>query len=316
MLEGLMKAIMVCLISLLLALPAGSAPRSLRSVDIYTVAETTEFIVEIDGCPYLSFPGARVWALREDDGYCPMPVDEVERALDAVEFPLEDLGIKLVIMPVPRRLVGTSSAEGRVVFLSPGRIPYPVEHVHYTLAHEVGHVVQHVLMPESREDLWREYRLLRGLEDIEHWPETHAYRLREIFAEDFRVLFGGPVAACGGSVENPDIIPPAEVEGLRDFMLSLVGRVPAAPVLNAYPNPFRDGLALSPGEEGWSDGARIILCDVRGRVVGRLDPPGGSETLLWDGRGLEGERVGPGVYFALVIDGRARPVCKVIKTSR
>ena len=48
-------------------------------------------------------------------------------------------------------------------------------------------------------------------------------RPHEIFAEDFRALFGGPTANYSGTIENPGLVHPGAVPGLAAFFLNLTG---------------------------------------------------------------------------------------------
>jgi hypothetical protein len=222
----------------------------------------------------------------------------------------------MLILPLPRDLVPESSAEGRVVFLSPGRVSYPEQHVHYIVAHEIGHVVQHLLMPESRRDLWKRYGTLRGLDfEFDDGSTPHAWRPTEVFAEDFRVLFGGESARCGGNVENHDIVPPEEVLGLREFMLSLPGEWDGRVRLSAFPNPFEAGVvfqAFDLGDE--NNTVEVEVFDIQGRAVTNLRASAkGTCLVVWDGTDREGRAAAPGVYFAVVRCGRDSVVRKLIK---
>jgi hypothetical protein len=203
-----------------------------------------------------------------------------------------------------------------VIFLSPGRVGYPEQHVHYIVAHEVGHVVQHLLMPDSRDDLWARYAALRGL-DLKDAAShaSHASRPAEVFAEDFRVLFGGEMARCGGNVENHDLEAPEEVSGLRDFMLSLVGEWEGRIRVSAYPNPFTSEVvfeAFTLSDRGKP--LEVTVFDARGREIRSLGrPQGGSVFLVWDGRDEGRRQVAPGVYFAHIVVGEDSRIQKLIR---
>ena len=74
----------------------------------------------------------------------------------------------------------------------------------------------------------------------------HAYRPQEIFAEDFRVLFGGAAAYFGGSIENTEHpASPKSVAGWRasSFAWRVTPLASRAPRIAAtsYPNPFNPG---------------------------------------------------------------------------
>ncbi len=269
------------------------------------------------GVTYISLPGTWRWPLTGSaEDYCAMPAARVEEAIRAIEYPIRDLEIQVVILPVPRRHFSESSAEGRVVFLSPGRVEYPDQHIHYIVAHEIGHVVQHLLMPESRMDLWERFAALRGL-DLEDRGTSidHACRPAEIFAEDFRVLFGGELARCGGNVENHDLEEPEGIQGLKEFMLSLVGEWETRVRISAYPNPFSSDIVFETFSLGGENRPlEVSVFDALGRKLRDLaPPPGGSVYVVWDGRDEGGRIVAPGVYFAYIWAGEHLRIRKLIK---
>jgi hypothetical protein len=290
-------------------------------ITVFSPEEVATMCVREGGSTYLEIPGARRYAIDLDQAglYCPMPLAEVMDALAQIDYPLSGLEGQVVILPAPRQGFAESSAEGSVVFLSPGRIGYPTAHVHYTVAHEVGHLVHHALLPGLGDPGWRQYADLRDLDlGAAQSARDHASRLHEMFAEDFRSLFGGGLAQCGSSIENHDLAMPQTVAGLREFFLSLPetwwGRVR----LFVAPNPFRDFLAIkafSLSQEGAAlTGAAIYT--VEGRMVAALRPAGSAAVpeLVWNGRDANGCPAPPGVYFASIQDGSKTIVLKVIKT--
>jgi hypothetical protein len=247
-----------------------------------------------------------------------MPVDEVVRAIGSVTYAADAMKADVLILAWPRRDLPESSAEGTAIFLTPGRIDYPTPHVHYTVAHELGHVVHNALMPDSREDLWAKYAGLRGIDLASAGRAGHASRMHEIFAEDFRALFGGAMAQCGSGVENHELVPPDEVAGLREFFLSLPDVWKNTVRVYAGPNPFKGNLTVgvfSLGADTRID--RVTVYDVEGKLVASLAPSGRSACeVTWDGRCSSGALAGPGAYFA-VIDcaSKAQPV-KVLRLPR
>jgi hypothetical protein len=285
-------------------------------VAVYSGTEVDRFIVVQAGGTYIAFPGARPWALCETGGpYSPMPWQEVAEALGKISYPFEKTEASVVILPVPRREVLESSAEGGVVFLSPGSRDWPREHVHYTVAHEMGHVLHNALMPDSRLDLWREYAALRGLDfEAARAAQDHAYRLHEIFAEDFRVLFGSELARCGSGVENHDLSTPDAVPGLREFFLALPDRADAGVAINASPNPFSTYLVITARSADRALGIdEVVIYDVRGRAITALKPAETGGEVTWDGRSDDGRLAAPGLYFLAL---RAGSVVQVRKIAR
>jgi hypothetical protein len=288
---------------LALALPV-RAFEQVGGITVYSAGEVADYTLTDGGRTYLDFPGARRYELRSGQSqWFPMPVEEVVAALEQIDFPVRDLNIDIIILHVPRVDQVESSAEGSVVFLTPGRVTYPTEHVHYTVVHEIGHAVHSALMPNSGHGLWLRYAALRGFEMNAGGPDIpHAWRPHEIFAEDFRALFGGLMARFGGRVENHDLLPPDEVEGLREFLLSVTAFGEASAGVTVLPNPSTGKVVLrAPDRESPGCLEDVRVFDVRGRLIRDLGPAVGASEIAWDGRDASGSAVAPGAY---VITGR------------
>lgn len=311
----------ILLLELMLAAsnPLRAEVLTVGNVRIHTVTDIETYCRQSGGETYLCFPGTCDWKLS--DGAAaeshPMQLEVVAEAVRGVDYPMDGIDMDILILPVPRQDLPNSSAEGRVVFLSPGRVEYPVDHVHYTVVHEIGHVIHHALMPGSRRDLWQAYAELRGLPSAEAVPGAgHSSRISEIFAEDFRVLFGGSRARCGGEVENHDLTSPENVDGLREFMLSLPGEWEGRSAVTASPNPFQTSIVLrafSPDQPVMFEALEVY--DVRGRMLRRFTPVSGTQEILWDGRDAAGSPVAPGMYVLSVRAGSSRHRYKVVKVS-
>ena len=91
-----------------------------------------------------------------------------------------------------------------------------------TLAvHELGHNVDFQLMTPK---LWKEYKEIRGITDAKVYnnnrPESKM-RPQEIFAEDFRLLFGGADAKVKAH-QNTDLYNPQDSEELKAFFEKLI----------------------------------------------------------------------------------------------
>jgi hypothetical protein len=315
------KGFISCLcLMLLTATSADGDQLRTGNIRIYSGSSLKVFCSQRGNDTYISFPGVPSWALLNDGkDYHAMPVEEVAEAVGSVEFPIEPIEMHILILPVPRRDLAESSAEGIVVFLSPGRVPYQNEHIHYTVTHEIGHIVQHVLMPDWRQDLWQRYAAFRQVgHSGQSAGDGHASRLHEIFAEDFRALFGGELARCGGRVENHDITPPDEVKGLREFFLSLIDEWNGLVRICAYPNHFRENVVLA--ARSLDTDVRMFetrIFDVKGRLVLAIRPdwPDGNQ-VIWDGRDRHGQSVAPGLYFASVLTDSGQRIHKIIRASR
>ena len=231
---------------------------------------------------------------------------EVRAALAAVHYPLDGVAADVFILPYPRRTGLTSAAGPGLILLSPGVYPVPREQQHAEFDHELGHVVHYARLPDSDVALWDRYRALRGITAFGIYSAqslAHADRPHEIFAEDFRALFGGALANSNGNIENASLTPPAQVEGLADFMFSLSG-VPLTVTLGAHPNPARGAVVFS--RKG-SAAVALDLFDLAGRRLATVAPEVGAgwQRWSWDGRVESGRRAGPGVVFARVRDGSA-----------
>ncbi len=238
-----------------------------------------------------------------DGSFHPYDETEVRAALEQVRFPLAGLRAEIYLLPFPRRGALDSGAGPGLILLSPGVVPLSAERQHAEFIHELGHVVQYQWMPDG--DLrWTDYRRHRGLEDGARYSARaiHADRPHEIFAEDFRALFGGALANYSGSIENPGLPHPARVPGLDAFLRGLPeGGLRAAGLVTSA-NPARGPVSFSIA--GGSTDA-LDLYDVGGRRIATLAPQaaGGQTLWHWDGRDGAGRRVARGIVLARVRGG-------------
>jgi hypothetical protein len=235
-----------------------------------------------------------------DGAFHAFDAGEVRSALAALSYPLAGLSADIFILPYPRRAGLESAAGPGLILLSPGVRALSPEHQHAELAHEIGHVVHQARMPDGDLELWSRYRALRGIEDAATFSaaSAHAFRPHEIFAEDFRALFGDALANYNGGVENPSIVHPTQVPGLSAFLLELTGAA-AAPALRAFPNPTRGPVSFTVAPATEAD-APIDLYDLAGRRVATVHPTraAGRSSWWWDGRDAQGRAVAPGPLFA------------------
>lgn len=241
--------------------------------------------------PRISNPG--------DGSFHPFEVAEVEAALGEVSFPIRSVRADVFVLPFPRRNGLESAAGPQLILLSPGVRPLSREQQHAEFVHELGHVVQYALLPDSDATRWSAYRRMRGIADESRYSAAgvHADRPHEIFAEDFRALFGGAPATYSGSIENPTIDPPTSISGLRDFLLELSDRpVVELERLVARPNPARGPIRFSMTR---GETVPFDLYDVAGRVVATLEPisAGNGVQWIWNGADRRGGRALPGVLF-------------------
>lgn len=255
---------------------------------------------------------------RGDGGFHPADPAVVLRALEEIprEF-LDPLRVQIFILPYPRSGRLSSSADGIAIYLSPGVRAYEPSQVAFLVTHEIGHCVHRYFMPDSDVAAWERWAALRGVSDASrfHADAGHADRPHEIFAEDFRVLFGGAESRVDGGIENADIAAPQAVPGLLSFYQDLAGIHPAALVsaIRLGPNPVRPGqtLVLRMPDTTVST-VEGTLVDISGRVVTRLSfsPSGtGAWTTVLGSQSESGEAVASGAYWLrLGGDAAARPV--------
>ena len=303
-------------------LQAGSASAGLV---IHDTRETLRDFCATDaeGRMWLTVPGGARYELvtstRDpaignpgDGAFHPFEAGEVRATLAALSFPLGGVHADVFLLPYPRRGGVESAAGAGLILLSPGVRPLSRGQQHSEFVHELGHVVHRALLPDSDAVAWDAYRAMRGIADARVFAPgaAHANRPHEIFAEDFRALFGDALANYSGSIENPAIPRPSEVTGLREFMLALAG-APVAVAAAAQPNPARGAVQFS--RRG---GAAVALdvFDTQGRRVTSLDPAttGADVRWTWDGRDAQGRPAGAGVFYALPRDA-AGPAIRVTR---
>jgi hypothetical protein len=221
-----------------------------------------------------------------------------------VSFPLESVDADIFLLPYPRRDALESGAGHGVILLSPGVMPLSAEKQCAELVHELGHVVQYQYLPDG-DPRWSEYRLRRGIVDGAVYSSSamHADRPHEIFAEDFRALFGGGMANYSGSIENSGIEYPTLVGGLADFMLELPGASGAARLTLRGANPARGAVNFA---LAGSQAVSLDLFDVTGRRIATLLPAISGAEVRWSWNGLDanGRRVPASILLARARDGR------------
>ncbi len=113
---------------------------------------------------------------------------------------------------------------------------------------------------------------------------------REIYYREYV----DPANGTGGGGEHPPPMP--------------------ALALGASPNPFRGETRLSLSLPDARE-ASVTLYGIDGRRVRALFRGalgGGVHSFVWDGRGERGERLAPGMYFAIARAGKARLAAKLV----
>lgn len=241
---------------------------------------------------------------KGDGRFHPMSVEVVAAALAALRFEDAALDIEVFVLPYPRRELLDSSARDGLILLSPGTRPVSDYATHFTVIHEVGHVYQYRWLPDRDVAGWQAYAALRGIQDQDVYSARGAHRDRphEIFAEDFRFLFGGETANYSGSIENDALPLPDEVPGLAGFLRDL-GKPRRMAALETVPNPFNPSTEIRVSFRNPPRGgpAELRIFDAQGRAVRELYRGVPAERVLvlpWDGRDAAGARAASGVYFA------------------
>jgi hypothetical protein len=318
-------AVLASLLAALLAAPTGANEVAASAVSrstgfvVHDAAETLRDWCRQDpqGTLWFVLPGGMSFELvtstedpaisnHGDGSFHAFDAGEVRAALAAVSYPLDAVAAEIFILPYPRRAGLASAAGPGLILLSPGVYQVPREQQHAEFVHELGHVVQYARLPDRDAASWSRYRILRGIADASVYSAdaAHADRPHEIFAEDFRRLFGGPLAVSTGNIENASLTPPTQIEGLADFMLSLSG-APLTVTLGARPNPARGPVLFS--RKG-SATVALDLFDLAGRRLATVAPEAVPDGVRWswDGRDESGRSAAPGVVFARARDGSAR----------
>jgi hypothetical protein len=314
-----------------LAMPAGAAgPLSVQldngvAATVYppdyvldhmtlTRGDETLFVVDDIQYQFVTDIADPVVANKGDGRFHPMPLDDVVAALGAVRFADVTLPVRVFVLPYPRREVLDSSARADLIMLTPGVREISDSTIHFTVTHELGHIFQYRWMPDEDLEAWDDYNALRGIEDssVYNAGAIHRNRPHEVFAEDFRFLFGGSLSTSSGTIENPDLALPSNVPGLEEFILALpdARRATAAQIVPT-PNPFNPSTEIRVEFEGRARDRDVQLrvFDAQGRQVRHLyhDVLRVNQLRVpWDGRNENGRRAASGVYFTrLDYDGHS-----------
>lgn len=247
---------------------------------------------------------------------------EVQNAINALSHDgVGDLTVDIYLLPYPRRELLASSADESGIYVSPGVWAYSPAQLHALVIHELGHAYQYTFLPDSDAEGWAQYRGLRGITDTSIYYNGAAHRNRphEIFAEDFRVLFGGALANYSQSVENSSLAYPADVPGLAGFMGGLASRQADAGgddfALVSSPNPFNPLTTIRFQLPYGEHEVALTIVDANGRLVRSLVQQrlsAGAYEYRWDGRDETNQRAASGVYFARLEAGAQSSNYKLI----
>ena len=253
--------------------------------------------------------------------FFPMNEELVMQALRDIEIDgrAVDMHIEVYILPLPRLYVMSSTSTRCRIYLSPGVWEIPASTVACVVTHEFGHCFQNAYLPNDDTEGWDEYLRIRGLlgDPVYTASAIHMNRPCEIFAEDFRVLFGGELAVYTSTIENPNLDHPEEVAGLREFIASLAG--PGEPVdvpegekviasVGNYPNPFNPVTTIRAAFNGPEviREVSVKIYAANGALIKDLWSGTVSQQTFektWDGMNDFGSRAASGIYFYRVAAG-------------
>lgn len=260
---------------------------------------------------------------KGDGTFHPFDEEAVLSILSEVSHPHLRIPVTVYLLPYPRRNVLVSSTSGSEIFLSPHVLDISAAVAAYIVTHELGHVLHNRYLSDGTAG-WGEYRRVRGIEDTYKYSESapHANRPKEIFAEDFRVLFGGPDATWGGQIENQELPGPTLVAGLDSFFRELGGsRTYARDLVAAtsFPNPFNPEteirVVVPDDVRAGGRNVSVRIYDVTGALVRDLysgAPSSDELRVRWDGTDGRGNQVASAQYFAQIRAGDRKTTLKLI----
>ncbi len=265
-------------------------------------------LVERAGRVFLEHPAAGSVELDLSGSKAWQPFDPavVAAAIEGMHGFTAEIAVDVFVLPAPPAGVRSSFARPGAVFLAPAGGDVADQTVAYITVHELGHVLTAAFV-DGQPGRWEAYRHLRGIDGGAYGPDAaHAWRPREILAEDLRALFGGRLATMSGSIENHDLVLPDRVAGLRELLVGfLAGRAPDAAVAasSAWPNPCNPLTTVEmvlPDGVSAGGAAELRIYDVRGALVqivrGGTDT-GGGVAMQWRGDLRSGAAAASGRYL-------------------
>ena len=317
-------------------LPASAAPVHFNypnglSVTVFPSEDLASRLTTYLGSPAIQLPDGRLIPVvtdiadpsiynRGDGHFHPFTPALLDHALSEISHPDLHMDATIYLLPYPRRGVLVSSTTGNEMFLSPGVLDIETAVASFTVAHELGHVFHNRFMPAGSRR-WRDYRALRGISDETRFNDfaAHAYRPHEIFAEDFRVLFGGPDAYFAGHVENTSIGEPATIAGLSAFYTRVTRDDPRQTIAaTSSPNPFNPEteirVTMPADASGVEDPVSVRVYSVTGALVRALydGAATGDFAVRWDGTDRSGVHVASGTYYAQIRVGGDSRTLKLV----
>lgn len=280
---------------------------------IHDAAETAAMCVsKADGTREFSHPlGGSVALAPNTRTMYPFDAAVVAGALADMHGFSTDVEVQVFILDAIPDGIGGSFARRGAMFLSPSYAPVDPAITAYITTHEMGHVLTWAFI-DGQAGRWEAYAQARGIDLAASGPEApHAWRAREILAEDLRYLFGGVLATRGIGLENHRLATPDTIDGLEQMLAGyLAGVEPmAVAAAHAFPNPCNPRTTLElrlPAGAKAAGAAEAVVHDLRGRVVRKLQ--GGTAAndrvaVGWDGLDDGGRPVPSGRYFYVITAG-------------
>lgn len=243
---------------LLLGACGGTAPAPAAAVHPLPAAVVVapQLVEETPGASAEAPPVAQERASRDGGGRRPVTVERApdarrgsaqqrgEAALAALRFPWQELAYAVHFAPYTGGTLGLASARTRTitVFVKPGQ---DEGELRTTIAHELGHALDHVHGTSARRE---EYRRLRGLSPHTSWYPCDRCSDFASPAGDFAEVFAAALVGTGDFRSR--LAPAPTADELRRLapLLSLPVEAPAAsrpaspPAPAPSPSPTRDSL--------------------------------------------------------------------------
>lgn len=298
-------------LTLLAAADAGAAQTSTFAngirATIYGADETAAMCVaKADGSREFSHPlGGTVALAASTRELYPFDAAVVTAALADMQGFETDVDVQVFILDGIPVETGSSFARRGAMFLSPSYAPVDAAITAYITTHEMGHVLTWAFV-DGQAGRWEAYAALRGIDLGASGPTApHAWRAREILAEDLRYLFGGTLATRGIGLENHALSTPDTIDGLRPMLAGYLAGVASVSVATsqAFPNPCNPRTTIElvlPSGAPAVDGVQIVIHDVRGQVVRKLQggaSANGRVAVTWDGTDDAGRLAPSGRYL-------------------
>jgi hypothetical protein len=281
-------------------------PNGIRAT-FHDAAETAAMCVaKADGTREFSHPlgGSVVLAPAARTLY-PFDLEVVVAALADMQGFVTDVDVQVFILDGIPAETGSSFARRGAMFLSPSFAPVDPMITSYITTHEMGHVLTWAFV-DGQPGRWEAYAQARGLDLEATGPAApHAWRAREILAEDIRYLFGGTLATRGIGIENHALVTPDRIEGLQAMLAGYFAGTAGVSTArtHAFPNPCNPRTTFElvlPAGLSAEDGAGVLIHDLGGRLVRKLQ--GGTTAnnrvaVTWDGLDDTGRPVPSGRYL-------------------